>query len=80
MVTEEDLKDLSELRERPEERKLNLIVEGKPPTCFGCGLKGRIRKRYPLNILQETEEANDFSKGVVSQEEKMQEEEVELEK
>lgn len=45
-ITEEDLKNTPKTIELPEEKKLNVIVEGKLPTCFGCRQKGHIRKRY----------------------------------
>lgn len=34
----------------PDDKKLQVIVERKPPTCYGCGRKGYIRKRYPRYI------------------------------
>lgn len=48
--------------------------------CFECGQKEHIRKKCPLNILQETEKTNDSSEDVVTHDEEMQEEGVKLEK
>lgn len=33
--------------------RLTVVVEGKPPTCYGCGQKGHIKRMCPLNILHE---------------------------
>lgn len=53
MITEEDLKDLPQTLELLEGRILNVVVEGRPPTCYGRGQKEPIRKRRPLNIVTE---------------------------
>lgn len=47
-ITNKDLGNLPETIKPPEEKRLNVIVEGRPLTCFGCRKKGHIRKRCRL--------------------------------
>lgn len=67
------MKDLLEEIDLPKERKLNLIVEGKPPIYYECGQKRHIRKRSFIKIQYETKNTNDSREDVDNHEEKMQE-------
>lgn len=49
-ITEKDLKELPEIIELPDKMRLTIRVEGKPPTSYGCGQKGLIRRMCSLNI------------------------------
>lgn len=48
------------MNEKPESivlsdgKRLHVVVEGKPPTCYACTQKGHMSKRCPLTTQQET--------------------------
>lgn len=43
LISEEDIKELLESINLTGEKKLHLIVEGRPPTCYVGGRKGHMR-------------------------------------
>lgn len=55
-ITEKGLKELLEVNELPEEIELNIVVEGKPLTCYGCNQKRHIKRIYSLSISHEPTE------------------------
>lgn len=43
MITE-NVKELSKTIELPGEKRLDMVVEGRPPACYGCGQKCDIKE------------------------------------
>lgn len=50
MIMEEDFRNLSQIIRG---RNLNVVIEGKPPTCYKCHQTGRLQKQCPLRIESE---------------------------
>lgn len=50
------MKYLPEETEMPEDRNLNVVAEINLPICYGCGQKGHIKNKCPLNMTLDTEE------------------------
>lgn len=60
MITEDDIKEFPETIEFPEEKRVNVVVEGRQPTYYGCGQKSTLKTSPPF-FLQEEETIKDVS-------------------
>lgn len=49
---EEDMMQVSEIIELPGEKKLHMMLDGRPPTCYECELKEHINKTVPLTYSE----------------------------
>lgn len=79
VITEEDLRKLLDTIELPKGKKLNIIIEGRPPRCFVCRQRGHVMKKSPL-IIQHKVDKIIFFKCVMDDHQVIQAEDIELEK
>ncbi|XP_014782366.1 uncharacterized protein LOC106877848 [Octopus bimaculoides] len=55
-ATVEDLNRIDEEIALPDDQKLRVKAEGRPPTCFACGEKGHMKARCPQREPTEKQE------------------------
>lgn len=64
IIPENNIEKLPERILLPEERKVNVIVEGRAPVCYACGQKGHIKKTCSFFDKDDMEsEVNNTSEG-----------------